>query len=108
MGYQRKPKTAGEILSATLGAYHIKDKINEYQAFPHWREIVGDEIADISKPEKIIRGRILVVRVLDAAWAQELAMKKMQLIDQIYLSGKGSMIEDIQFVTGSPRSIQNS
>ncbi len=108
MGYQRKPKTASEILSATLGAYHLKDKLSEYEAFPHWREIVGDAIAEVAKPEKIIRGKVLVVRVLDAAWAQELSMKKVEIIDRMYRSNRGAMIEDIQFVTGNPRSMKNS
>ena len=96
----------GNILERTLSSYRIDKKIEQYSAFPEWQEIVGQETAQVAVVEKIIRGNILVVKVLDAAWAQELSMQKHDLIEKINQTKRGAIIEDIHFLTGDPRSIK--
>ena len=99
-----KPRAVSEVLEQTLGAYRLKAKLKEYSAFPNWREIVGEEIAAVAEPEKILRGKVLVVRVKDAAWAQELSMRKSEIIQRWDDFGSGALIEDIRFVTGGVES----
>lgn len=94
--------SASGILETTLNRLRISRKVHAYAAFPHWQEIVGEELAKISNPEKIIRGNVLLVRVSDAAWVQELSMQKTSILDKMYQSGLGAAINDIQFVTGDP------
>lgn len=105
-GKKQTPTAVASVLASTLAGYRIAEKIQEYAAFPQWESIVGEDIAKVTKPEKILRSRILVVRVLDAAWAQELAMKKPTILDQIFESGVGATIEDIHFISGDPKSIR--
>jgi len=97
----------GNILKSTLSSYRIDKKIEEYSAFPEWRDIVGEATSKVAVVEKIIRGKILVVKVLDAAWAQELSMQKQELIEKVNKTERGAIIEDIKFLTGDPRSIKN-
>lgn len=99
-------KSAAEILSYLLKSRHLEQKLSEYEAFPHWEEIVGEKFAKICQPEKIIRGKILVARVIDAVWAQELAMQKTNFIDKIYELGIGAYIEDIRFEVSNPRDFR--
>lgn len=101
-----KDNSVGNILKRTLSSYRIDKKIEQYSAFPEWKEIVGSETSQVAVAEKIIRGKILVVKVLDAAWAQELSMQKHELIEKINKTERGAIIEDIHFLTGDPRSIK--
>ena len=101
--HAHKPSSAADILERTLGAYHLSQKAEQYAVFPRWPEAVGEEIAKVATPEKIIRSRVLVVRVSDATWAQELSLRKIELLKAVNSYGVGSIIEDIKFVTGSPK-----
>lgn len=89
-----------------LQSHVLKKKAEEYAAFPFWKEIVGEEIASVAVPEKIIGGRVLKVRVIDAVWAQELSLMKTELLEKIHSSGKGALVDDIRFTIGNPKSFQ--
>ena len=101
------PENISKILGSALGSFTLRKKTKEYSAFPYWEEIVGKAVAEVAVPEKIIRGKVLVVRVLDAVWAQELSLKKNEILDGIHRFGKGAVIEDIKFNIGSPKSLKN-
>ena len=95
-------KSVGDLLSPTFKARYLEKKLNEYSAFPYWPEVVGAEFAEVTKPEKIIRGKIMLVRVVDAAWAQELSLHKQVFLDRLHQLNLGTHIEEIRFVTGDP------
>ena len=103
----RKPQAAGAVLEKTFGQLHISKDLERYQAFPHWPKIVGEDIARISIPERIVAGNQLVVRVLDASWVQELSLRKEEIIDKIFEAGIGAVIEDVRFVTGNPKNFRS-
>ena len=102
----RQVKSIDQILSSTARSLKISTKIKSYSAFPDWPEIVGSTISKISYPEKILQSNLLVIRVIDTAWAQELSMQKEAILDKINLHGKGAHINDIRFVVGSPLSFK--
>ena len=102
-GLGKRPVQAADILAAALESRHLAKKINEYGFFPCWPQIVGEEFAQVSKPEKITRGKVLIVRVVDDVWAQELTLHKHELLDRLFEAQTGAVIEDIQFVTGDPK-----
>ncbi len=104
---QQKPEGIASILQHTFYNPAIKQKIKEYEAFPFWEKIVGEKIAKVAKPEKIIRGKILQIRVLDSVWAQEISLMKSKIIDDFFEYGKGARIEDIKFVIGNPKNFKN-
>lgn len=102
-----KPGAAGEILAGALKQTRLQKKVKQYSLFPLWEDVVGAEVAGVAVPEKITRGKVLVVRVVDASWAQELTMKKIELLDQINSRNTGALLEDVRFVTGNPKTMIN-
>ena len=107
-GPKSAPKSAAAVLDSTFKHLHLKNKVEEYAAFPHWPEVVGAEVSQVAIPEKIISGKILVVRVLDAAWAQELTLQKAQILEKVNSFGAGALIEDLRFVTGNPQAFKKA
>ena len=103
----RKPASAGVILDATLGHLHLKKKVKQYENLQLWPEIVGEGLAKISFPEQILGNKILVVRVIDAAWIQELAFKKEEILEKFRTMCKNVYFEDIRFVSGNPKDFNN-
>ena len=114
--YKSTPKDIASILKSTLARKYtagtgsnsgtrLDKKLEQYAAFPQWPEIVGEEVAAVSRPEKILGGKLLVVRVADAVWAQELSLQKHILLEKMQNAESGSLIEDIRFTIGSPKSI---
>jgi hypothetical protein len=103
-----KPEAIQNVLAGALQSYALKRKVEEYAAFPYWQDIVGPEIAEIAIPEKISRGRILNVRVIDAVWAQELSLMKQRIIDGMHRFGRGAVVEDVKFVIGNPLNFKKS
>lgn len=88
------------ILSKALAYKGLDKKVERYEFILHWREIVGDKIADIAKPEYISR-RALIVSVKHSAWAQELNFMKPVLLQKLapYLK-KGDIVSDMVFRVG--------
>lgn len=99
----RAPIAIGDLLERALGSPKLKDKAEEYAAFPFWDEIVGPQVARTAKPVKIIGGNVLVVQVIDATWAQELSLQKEELLKKIHQRNLGAVIQDLKFVTGNPK-----
>lgn len=99
----RKPKQAGDILDTTLQRLRLDKKAELYHGFPRWREIVGEDLAAIAKPIKLIKRKVLVVRVTDIVWAQELSLQKRELIDKLLAENFCPVLEDIKFITGNPK-----
>ncbi len=97
------PEAIADILKATLKSHHLEKKVEDYAGFAFWGEVVGEEIARVAKPQRIIKGNVLQVCVIDAAWAQELAFMKPTLLDKIHQRSMGAVIEDLVFVTGNPK-----
>lgn len=98
-----KPSALADILQGAFRSPVVKAKVQQYSAFPHWEEIVGPELAAVAIPEKIVRGKVLYIRVIDSAWAQEIALMKTQLLEQIRRFGMGAVIEDIRCTISNPR-----
>jgi predicted nucleic acid-binding Zn ribbon protein len=89
------------ILAKALAYKGLDKKVERYEFILHWREIVGDKIADVTKPEYISR-RALLVTVKHSAWAQELTFQKPVLLQKLarYLK-KGDIVNDMIFRVGA-------
>jgi hypothetical protein len=100
---KKKMSSAKDILEKTFKVRHLEHEVNKHAAFPYWPEIVGNDYAAVSFPEKLLGNNLLVVRVLDAAWAQELSLQKSVFIERIHDLALGAVIEDIRFIVGNPK-----
>lgn len=85
------------ILSKVLSHRGLDKKVERYEFILHWHEIVGERLAEVSKPECIVN-RQLIVNVLHPAWAQELTMIKPVLLESLarYLP-PGDVVRDMMF-----------
>lgn len=98
---------AGAIIDATFQRLRLKKKLKQYENFQLWPQIVGQELAKISYPEKILGNKILVVRVIDPAWTQELAFKKEEILEKYRMMCKNVYFEDLHFVSGNPKDFND-
>lgn len=88
------------ILAKALAHKGIDKKIERYEFILHWDKIVGERLAEVSRPEYISR-RVLLVRVLHPVWAQEFTFMKSSLLIKLapYLKS-GDVVEDMIFRVG--------
>ena len=84
----------------------LKHKISQYENFRSWNEIVGDDLAKISFPEKIISNKILSVKVLDATWGQEIILNKQKILDRLNHEWKDVYFEDLRISVGGPKDFK--
>jgi hypothetical protein len=103
----RSPKSVSSVLNSTLKAFRLTKQAEKYAAFKHWPEIVGTKFAHVTMPEKISRGKILIVKVENTAIMQELNWKKQEFIDKINGLPVGAYIEDIRFKASDPVTMRN-
>jgi predicted nucleic acid-binding Zn ribbon protein len=61
----------GKALSSFLRDLGLEKNLMEKRLLHNWREIIGDEIASVTKPVKIEEG-VLYLRVSDPVWRTEL------------------------------------
>lgn len=90
------------ILSRVLSHRGLDKRVERYEFILHWPEIVGERLAQVSKPE-CIRNRALIVNVIHPVWAQELTMIKPVLLESLakYLK-PGDIVQDMVFRIYSP------
>jgi len=88
------------ILAKALAGKGIDKKIERYEFVLHWDKIVGEKLAEVSKPDYISR-KTLIVRVLHPVWAQEFTFMKGALLRKLapYLK-RGDIVEDMIFRVG--------
>lgn len=98
----RTPNAVGDILQSALRAHGIGKRAERYSGFHLWPEIVGAELAAVAQPLRIVRGNVLQLKVVDSVWAQELALRKHEIVNKLAGGILGSVIEDIQFIIEGP------
>jgi predicted nucleic acid-binding Zn ribbon protein len=88
------------ILAKALAGKGIDKKIERYEFVLHWDKIVGEKLAEVSKPDYISR-KTLIVRVLHPVWAQEFTFMKGSLLRKLapYLQ-RGDVVDDMIFRVG--------
>lgn len=100
---RNKPQSAGEILSTTLRRTGLAKDFERYSVVEYWSEVVGPELSRVSKPEKITTNGVLVIRVVDPNWSQELSMQKADILARLRKIAVGEVISDLRFTSGSPK-----
>lgn len=100
---RRKPEAAAKILQQVFTQRHLQKEVSRYSGFSRWAELVGEDVAKVAEPIAIVRKNVLKVRVIDPVWAQELALRKPEIVEQLSSGALGSVIEDLQFVIEGPK-----
>ncbi len=78
----KPPRALNEVLGKVLRRMKVSDETTALGVFSHWREIVGDSIADNVVPKRLEKRR-LTVEVEDPAWATQLKFLESQLLSTL-------------------------
>jgi predicted nucleic acid-binding Zn ribbon protein len=73
-----------------------RQALKEYQAFKEWNAVVGEGVARVSVPVKVVKG-VLYVSVKSSTWRQELSMQKPQILKKFEDRFGPNIIRDIHF-----------
>ncbi len=90
------PQTLNTIIESLAVDLGIKTKLEQYSIFPLWNDVVGEQIAKITEPERIDNG-LLIVKVSNAPWRTELTFRKKEILTKIHEATKSTAIKDIRF-----------
>lgn len=72
-------------------------KLDMHSFFPKWTEIVDDEVAECSRPLKIVKD-VLWLEVESSTWMQQLQFEKVRILEAVNATLKISRLKDIKFV----------
>ena len=87
-------KTAIKIFLRKSG---LEKGVKQNTALLLWDEVVGENIAENTNPEKVEHGTLLVT-VENSPWRQELVFKKKEIIDKLNNKIGKKTIKDIRFI----------
>lgn len=86
-----------KILARILKEYGMEKHVKEAEALNIWQEEIGDRIVKVTKPIKVVDGK-LFVKVKSSSWRSELILLKPAILNKINKRLGKSIIKDIVFV----------
>ena len=86
----------GEAISELLQQYSLTEKLNIQRAITSWEQIVGPAMSNNCRAVEL-RGHTLVVRAKNAAWRNEIAMQKDEILRKLNLLLGSEKIRNIRF-----------
>jgi predicted nucleic acid-binding Zn ribbon protein len=91
-----RTKSVGDAIEELVVQLGIKKKLHEQETFIVWDQAVGERIAKVATPTRMLRGT-LIVSVKSAAWRNELSMRKQEIIRRINELVGDEVLKDIKF-----------
>ena len=91
------PEILGGVLQNLLKSLGLEKRMKEQDIIINWEKIVGNNIAENTKPFKI-EGAKLFLKVKSSAWRNELFYLKKELISKLNDSAKQELVKDIIFL----------
>ena len=77
-----EPKAIGELINQLVNQREWQSGLAEGEIFVRWREVVGEEIASKSEPLEV-KNEKLLIQCVSTAWATQLNLVKLQLLESI-------------------------
>ena len=84
-------------LQALLAKLIGSQALIEYKAFYKWQEVVGEKIAAVTEPEKIVSGT-MIVKVRDHVWRNELIMMSNEILEKYKTVMGEGIVKKIKFI----------
>jgi len=91
-----KSISIGDAIKEFLQSQGFTEKIEQADVIRMWPEIVGDKIASKTEAKRISKG-ILMVKVSDSAWRNELVYMRETLRKKINSRIGKDLVKDIRF-----------
>lgn len=88
-----------EVINKWFESKNLGQKRRDFNAFHNWDQIVGKDIAKNTEPVKFYKD-VLVIKVSNSVWTQELQYLKPNLLEKIRSSFPDTKIKDLIFKVG--------
>ncbi len=89
-------KSLGSAIQELVEHLGIGKKVREYEAVLQWATVVGEKIASVSTATRIQQG-VLIVKVKNAPWRNELTLRKADIIQKLNEALQENAVKDIRF-----------
>lgn len=94
-----RPEPLGEALEAWLARSGLVRRIDLAQVVERWPEVVGPQVAAVTRAETVNAEGTLWVRVATSAWATELSLMAPRILARINQDRQGK-IREIRWLVG--------
>lgn len=95
-GRARYPVSMGEALESFLARTGMVGTLRQFDVLTRWDTIVGEQIARVTRAERIEHG-VLIVTVTTAPWRAELTLRKREILRRVNEAVGGRAVHEIQF-----------
>jgi len=91
--------TTESLVEELLGKKEIKKAVTRNNLYKFWNKIAGEKFAEKSKPYSMLSGGVMVVACENAIVAQELTLRKKQILAKFepYLKSLKLNVKDLRF-----------
>ncbi len=91
--------TTESLIEELLKNKEFKKAITRSNLYKFWKKVAGEKFADKSKPYSITYDKVMVVACKNAIVAQELTLRKLQILTsmQPYLKSLKINVKDLRF-----------
>ena len=90
----------GNLIEVLQQKYKIGEAKIEDVIAQNWKQIVGEQAAHRSNPQKVIGGAILMVQLSNPVLLQELKFQQAKILNQIHQLPGGGVIKEVNFRLG--------
>jgi predicted nucleic acid-binding Zn ribbon protein len=90
------PQPIGAALQNLFRQLGITKKMQGYDVMTTWGEVVGEKIARVTAPRKVVNG-VLFVEVTTGSWRTELSMRKLEILEKVHRRAGRKILKDIRF-----------
>lgn len=94
---------ANDVILSGLASNDLSKALRPHMAKAIWARTVGAQVAGVTQPVAIRGGDVLVVRVKNGVWANELTLLKDDILKRLNRALGGSVLSDIFFTGGGLR-----
>jgi predicted nucleic acid-binding Zn ribbon protein len=93
------PTPLGEALTSYFKQAGLTKRVQQAGIIEEWAELVGPQIAAVTAPDSITPDGVLRVRVVTAAWANELSLMSPKILARLN-AGRSGRVKEIRWVPG--------
>jgi predicted nucleic acid-binding Zn ribbon protein len=94
-----RPTPIGEAIKAYTASAGLARRIDLAQMVDEWPKLVGPQIAAVTRAESVTPDGVLRVRVVSAAWANELSLMMPKIMARLN-AGRRGRIRELRYITG--------
>jgi predicted nucleic acid-binding Zn ribbon protein len=96
-----RPEPLGKALEEWLARSGLRKRLDVSQVVDRWPDVVGPQVAQVTRAEAVNAEGTLWVRVATSAWASELSLMAPRILARLN-QGRTGHIKEIRWLTGLP------